>query len=63
MSASLGGGGGKDFSPKVQETSTPPCWEGVPVLQRSSVGFRLGEQVKIQPRGKQKRFFSPSTPK
>lgn len=32
------------------------------MLQRSGAGFQLGEQVKIQPRGKNQGFLSPSTP-
>lgn len=37
--------------------------EEVPVVQRSSVVFQLGEQVKIQPGGKWQRFISAPTPK
>lgn len=43
--------------------NTPLSWEDVPMVQRSSAPFQLGEQVKILPRGKRQRFISPSTPK
>lgn len=33
------------------------------MLRRSGAGFQLGEQVKIEPRGKHQGFLSPSTPK